>query len=48
MRLAGENSDVRLSERCLADGTPFSGISGWYWWVRGVRRSPADPNLCNR
>jgi hypothetical protein len=33
---------------CLADGVPFTGLRGWLWWVRGVRRSASNPNLCNR
>ena len=37
-----------LSARCLADGIPFTGAAGWYWWLRGVRRNPVNPNLCNR
>src|SRR5438093_10529047 len=41
-------SGSTLSPRCLADGIPFTGPAGWYWWLRGVRRSASDPNLCNR
>jgi hypothetical protein len=37
-----------LSPRCLADGMPFTGLTGWLWWLRGVRRSASNPNLCNR
>ena len=38
----------QLSPRCLADGVPFTGLMGLVWWLRGVRRSEANPNLCNR
>lgn len=37
-----------LSPKCLADGIPFIGLTGWMWWLRGLRRSASDPNLCNR
>ena len=37
-----------LSPRCLSDGMPFTGLTGWLWWLRGVRRSASNPNLCNR
>jgi hypothetical protein len=37
-----------LSPRCLADGIPFTGPAGWFCWLRGVRRSASNPNLCNR
>ena len=39
---------LSLSPRCLADGVPFTGLMGWVWWLRGVRRSDSNPNLCNR
>jgi hypothetical protein len=42
------SSGAALSPQCLADGIPFTGPAGWYWWLRGVRRSVSDPNLCNR
>ena len=38
----------QLSPRCLADGVPFTGPMGLVWRLRGVRRSEANPNLCNR
>ena len=38
----------QLSPSCLADGVPFTGLMGLVWWLRGVRRSEANPNLCNR
>jgi hypothetical protein len=41
-------SASRLSPRCLADGRPFVGFTGWVWWLRGLRRSDTNPNLCNR
>ena len=41
-------SGSTLSPRCLADGIPFTGTAGWFWWLRGVRRSASNPNLCNR
>src|SRR5207237_1693788 len=41
-------SGSMLSPRCLADGIAFTGPAGWYWWLRGVRRSASDPNLCHR
>jgi hypothetical protein len=41
-------SGSTLSPRCLADSIPFTGPAGWFWWLRGVRRSPSNPNLCNR
>jgi hypothetical protein len=41
-------SVVSLSSMCLADGMPFTGLAGWVWWLRGVRRSKSNPNLCNR
>jgi hypothetical protein len=41
-------SGSTLSPRCLADGIPFTGPAGWFWWLRGVRRSTSNPNLCNR
>jgi hypothetical protein len=41
-------SGSMLSTRCLADGIPFTGPPGWFWWLRGVRRSASNPNLCNR
>jgi hypothetical protein len=37
-----------LSPTCLADGVPFTGLTGLVWRLRGVRRSEANPNLCNR
>jgi hypothetical protein len=37
-----------LSPRCLADGVPFTGLMGWVWRLRDVRRSDTNPNLCNR
>ena len=42
------SSVSQLSPRCLADGVQFTGLMGWAWWLRGVRRSDANPNLCNR
>jgi hypothetical protein len=39
---------LSLSPMCLADGMPFTGLTGWLWWLRGVRRSASNPNLCNR
>jgi hypothetical protein len=41
-------AESTLSAQCLADGIPFTGFAGWYWWLRGVRRSDSNPNLCNR
>ena len=41
-------TESTMSLRCLADGIPFAGPAGWYWWLRGVRRSTSNPNLCNR
>jgi hypothetical protein len=41
-------STLSLSPKCLADGIPFIGFRGWIWWLRGVRRSSSNPNLCNR
>jgi hypothetical protein len=37
-----------FSPICLADGVPFTGFLGFWWWLRGVRRSDVNPNLCNR
>src|SRR5215510_11609387 len=41
-------TDSSLSRECLADGTPFTGPLGWFWWLRGIRRGASNPNLCNR
>ena len=48
MNSFNEISGSTLSPRCLADGMPFTGAAGWFWWLRGVRRSASHPNLCNR
>jgi hypothetical protein len=49
MNLSNDMSTASsLSLRCLADGMPFTGLAGWLWWLRGVRRSASNPNLCNR
>ncbi|HEX9444914.1 MAG TPA: hypothetical protein VGA73_12375 [Candidatus Binatia bacterium] len=37
-----------LAPMCLADGVPFTGLTGLWWRLRGVRRSDVNPNLCNR
>jgi len=48
MNFSNETPILTLSARCLADGIPFTGPAGWLWWLRGVRRSKTDPNLCTR
>ncbi len=51
MNLSNDISGLGIAApapRCLADGIPFTGLAGWLWWLRGVRRSASNPNLCNR
>jgi hypothetical protein len=38
-------SGSTLSPGCLADGIPFTGPGGWYWWLRGMRRSASEAGV---